>query len=81
MDKFRVDSAGFDNRYRCRQQYYPHCELAYSIVYPRKDNSDYTDDELKMFRRMNKHADKYDQAMKYNKSFDRDLSVDNTNAQ
>ena len=69
LDKFRVDSAGFNNRYRGRQLHNPHCDLAYAVVYPGKDNSDYNCDENRANRRLNKNADKYDIRRKVNGGF------------
>ena len=63
-----MNSKGFDNRFRERQNHYPHCDLAYAVVYPGKDNSDYTADDNKTFRRINKNADKYELARKVNGS-------------
>lgn len=64
-----MNSAGFDNRYRHRQNFAPHCDLAYSVVYPGKDNSDYTADDNKTFRRINRNTDKYEVARKVNGGF------------
>lgn len=60
LEKFRVNSPGFDNRYRHRQKFSPHCDLAFAVVYPGKDNSDYTCDDNRNFRRINKNIDKYE---------------------
>ena len=66
MEKFRVNSAGFDNRYRHRDDLYPHCDLAYAVVYPGKDNSDYTNDENRNSRIMNKNVENYEISRKIN---------------
>uniref|UniRef100_A0A194AM39 Uncharacterized protein n=1 Tax=Pinctada fucata TaxID=50426 RepID=A0A194AM39_PINFU len=44
-DKFRVSNEGYQNRYRDRHNLAPHCDLAYAVIYPGKDNSDYTSDQ------------------------------------
>ena len=69
LKKYRVDSAGFNNRYRGRQSKTPHCDLAYAVVYPGKDNSDYSADENRTNRRINKNADKYEISRKVNGEF------------
>ena len=64
-----MDSAGLNNRYRGRQLHTPHCDLAYAVVYPGNDNSDYVTDENRTNRRINKNADKYDVLRKVNGEF------------
>lgn len=64
-----MDSAGFNNRYRGRQFRTPHCDLAYDVVYPGIDNSDYVTDENRTNRRINKNADKYEILRKVNGEF------------
>lgn len=64
-----MNSAGFNNRYRGRQLHTPHCDLAFAVVYPGKDNSEYMADENRTNRRMNKNADKYEILRKVNGDF------------
>lgn len=66
LEKFRVNSAGFDNRYRHRDNLYPHCDLTYAVIYPGKDNSDYTNDENRNNRIMNKNVECYEISRKIN---------------
>jgi hypothetical protein len=66
LEKFRVNSAGFDNRYRHRDNLNPHCDLAYAVVYPGKDNSDYTNDENRNNRIMNRNIESYEISRKIN---------------
>lgn len=61
-----MNSAGFGNRYRHRDNFNPHCDLAYAVVYPGKDNSDYTNDGNRNDRIMNRHIDKYEIGKKIN---------------
>ncbi|XP_052766644.1 uncharacterized protein LOC128207638 isoform X1 [Mya arenaria] len=65
LEKFRVNSAGFNNRYRQRQSLNPHCDLAYAVVYPGKVNSDYTQDENKNNRRYNLNVGRFEMASKH----------------
>ncbi|KAL5017832.1 hypothetical protein ScPMuIL_003554 [Solemya velum] len=60
LKPFRVTDTGFNNRYRQRQKYTPHCDLLYAVVYPGKDNSDYTVDSSARNRRINLAIEKYD---------------------
>jgi len=69
MENFRVNSEGFDNRFRRRQNFAPHCDLAYAVIYPGNENSDYTSDVNKNSMRLNKYADKYEMACKQNGVF------------
>lgn len=66
MEKFRVNTEGFNNRYRHRDRFAPHCDLAFAVVYPGKDNSDYTDNENRNNRVYNKNVDRYEMARKQN---------------
>lgn len=61
-----MNSAGFGNRYRHRDNFNPHCDLAYAVVYPGKDNSDYTNDQNRNDRIMNRNIDKYEIGRKIN---------------
>ena len=47
-------------RYRNRAHYEPQCDKLYSVMYPLKENSDYTVDENRNSRRINLMSDKYD---------------------
>jgi len=59
-----VNSEGFNNRYRSRDRFAPHCDLAFARIYPGKDNSDYTADENRNNRRYNRNLDRYEMARK-----------------
>ncbi|XP_052263446.1 uncharacterized protein LOC127866724 isoform X1 [Dreissena polymorpha] len=65
LEKFRVNSAGFNNRYRQRQQFAPHCDLSYAVVYPGKDNSDYIADDNRNNRRYNLNVDRFEMSKKH----------------
>ena len=60
IKRFRLHEDGFNIRYRNRINHAPHCDLAYTVIYPNKDNSTYTHDDNRNNRRMNLMSDKYD---------------------
>ncbi|XP_063445236.1 uncharacterized protein LOC134725388 isoform X1 [Mytilus trossulus] len=60
IKKFRLHEDGFNIRYRNRVNHAPHCDLAYKVIYPHKENTTYTSDENRNNRRMNLMSDKYD---------------------
>lgn len=64
-----MNSAGFNNRYGQKDELFPHCDLAYAVVYPGKDNPDYIIDDNKNNQRLNKYVDKYEMAGKVNGHF------------
>lgn len=66
---FRVNGEGFQNRYRNRDNLYPHVDQAYACIYPGKDNSEYTNDENRNNRRMNNSIDKYSIGQQVNGKF------------
>lgn len=72
MEKFRVNSAGFNNRYRKRQDHAPHCDLAYAVVYPGKENLDYICDDNRNERIYNINVGRYEMAKKHD-----GVSIDN----
>lgn len=67
--KFRVNGEGFQNRYRNRDNLFPHVDQAYACIYSGKDNSDYTNDENRNNRRMNLKIDKYNVGQQVNGIF------------
>ncbi|XP_062575837.1 uncharacterized protein LOC134237712 isoform X1 [Saccostrea cucullata] len=67
--RFRVNGEGFQNRYRNRDNFYPHVDKAFACIYPGKDNSDYTNDENRNNRRMNLKLDKYNIDQQVNGKF------------
>jgi hypothetical protein len=69
LHKFRVSDEGFNNRFRNRQHLAPHTDHAYAVVYPGKDNSDYTSDANQRSRRLNKMSERYDIMCKVNGDF------------
>ncbi|XP_022314047.1 uncharacterized protein LOC111118737 isoform X1 [Crassostrea virginica] len=69
LSKFRVSGEGFQNRYRNRDNLYPHVDQAYACIYPGKDNSDYTNDDNRNNRRMNKKLDTYNVGQQVNGIF------------
>ena len=49
-----MSDEGFYNRYRWGEAKHPHMERAYDVIYSGNDNSDYTCDENRNNRRLNK---------------------------
>ena len=76
MEKFRVNVEGFENRYRNRENYFPHCDESYVVMYPEKDNSDYVADPNLVNRRYNVAMSKYEARERVNGSFDHKVLVD-----
>lgn len=60
IKRFRLHEDGHNIRYRNRVNHAPHCDLAFSVIYPHKDNSTYTCDENRNNRRINRMSEKYD---------------------
>ena len=75
LSPFRVNQDGHTNRYRNRQHLNPHCDRAYTVIYPKKDNPQYTDDPTRTFRRENSFMDSYDVRKKVNGEFRMQLSA------
>lgn len=71
LTMFRVSKDGHNNRYRNRQHLAPHCDLAYSILYPGKENPDYTDNPIRAMRKENSFVDSYEMAKKVNGTLQR----------
>ena len=71
-----MNEQGFVNRYRGRAHLYPHPDLAYSLLYPSPDNTDYTLDDKRNRRRENLQIDNYDIRRKVNGSFDMKVYTD-----
>ena len=76
LQKFRVNDDGFQNRYRSRAHMAPHVDRMYAIVYPGKDNADYTSDALRNERRQNRAESNYDARQRVNGSVDMQVMVD-----
>jgi len=70
LSKFRVNDEGFVNRYRNREQYAPHTDRIYMVMYPGKDNPTYTANPNQVNRRENVQASRYDARQKVNGKFD-----------
>lgn len=70
LEKFRVTEEGFNNRYRSRGDKAPHCDVIYPVMYPNKDNIDYTIDQNKNTYRENVNLDRYSARKIVNGDFD-----------
>ena len=67
---------GFKNRYRDRVNYFPHCDLSYTVIYPEKDNDDYVSDPNAVYRRCNVAMSRYEARSKVNGSVDLKVLLD-----
>ena len=76
LEKFRVNSAGFENRYRGRADEAPHVDGIYKVMYPNEKNSDYTCDQVRNNRRENVMNSKYDIRRRVNGDFDIQVLVE-----
>ncbi|XP_012944408.1 uncharacterized protein LOC101850851 isoform X1 [Aplysia californica] len=66
---FRVNRDGHNNRYRNRQHLSPHCDRAYTLIYPKKENPEYTEVDARKNRRENSFVDLYEVRKKVNGEF------------
>lgn len=66
---FRVNKEGFNNRYRNQENMAPHVDRAYPVIYPGKDNSDYTNDNNRKNRKLNAMQERYDIVRRVNGDF------------
>lgn len=55
---FRLSHAGLNNRFRGKDPV--HVDRIYSLMYPEKDNSSYTEDYNRVNRRINVATSRYD---------------------
>ncbi|XP_033741146.1 uncharacterized protein LOC117327974 isoform X1 [Pecten maximus] len=69
LEMFRVNKEGFSNRYRNRENMAPHVDRVYPVIYPGKDNCDYTNDSNRKNRKMNAMQERYDIAQRVNGDF------------
>ncbi|OWF52642.1 uncharacterized protein LOC110447519 isoform X1 [Mizuhopecten yessoensis] len=69
LEMFRVNKEGFNNRYRNRENMAPHVDRAYPVIYPGKDNCDYTNDINRNNRKMNAMQERYDITRRVNGDF------------
>ena len=70
LGKFRVSDEGFTNRYRNREQFAPHTDRIYMVMYPGNNNADYTHDPNQVNRRQNVQSSRYKAREKVNGKFD-----------
>ena len=70
LQKHRLNSAGFENRFRGRADQAPHVDNVYGVMYPNKDNSDYTSDATRNDRIRFVAQSDYDVRRKVNGDFD-----------
>ncbi|XP_069124319.1 uncharacterized protein [Argopecten irradians] len=69
LEMFRVNKEGFNNRYRNQENMAPHVDRAYPVIYPGKDNSDYTNDNNRKNRKLNAMQERYDIVRRVNGDF------------
>ena len=74
LPMFRVNQEGYCNRYQNRQHLNPHVDEAFATIYPGSDNSDYSSDVNRVYRRMNIALDKYHVSKIVNGEFHMQLS-------
>ena len=67
---------GFKNRYHDRDNYFPHCDQSYAVMYPESDNSDYVSDPNVVNRRYNVSVSRYEARKHVNGSFNQHVLVD-----
>ena len=66
---FRVNHDGHNNRYRNLQHLNPHCDKVYRVIYPKKENTDYTEQDTRRNRREISFIDSYEISKKVNGEF------------
>lgn len=69
LENFRVSDEGFNNRFRYQNATFPHLDRVYPVLYPAKDNLDYTANDNWNNRRMNLQVDKFDTIKRVNGDF------------
>lgn len=71
-----MNDQGFKNRYRNNAHAAPHTDHIYQVMYPSKDNSDYTSDQHRNNRIKNVKLSDYEIRRKVNGEFDMKVLLD-----